>query len=41
MFAFDKVLIGIILIGLIGLIMEELVFRKIENSVHKKWGTEN
>jgi len=40
-FSFDKVLIGIILIALIGLIMEELVFKKIEKRTLEKWGNLN
>ncbi|NCP72073.1 ABC transporter permease [archaeon] len=37
-FSFDKVLIGIFLIAIIGLIMEELVFKKIEKATLVKWG---
>ncbi|MDO8623336.1 MAG: ABC transporter permease [archaeon] len=36
-FSFDKVLIGIFVIALIGLIMEELVFKKIEKLTIERW----
>jgi ABC-type nitrate/sulfonate/bicarbonate transport system permease component len=38
-FAFDKVLIGIFAIAIVGLIMEELVFKKIEKLTIEKWST--
>ena len=37
-FSFDKVLMGIFLIALVGLIMEELVFKTIEKKTIEKWG---
>ncbi len=40
-FSFDKVLIGILLIALIGLIMEEFVFKKIEKRINNRLGNIN
>jgi ABC-type nitrate/sulfonate/bicarbonate transport system permease component len=37
-FDFDKVLIGIVIIAIISLIVEKLIFKKIENHTLIKWG---
>ncbi len=38
LFAFDDVFSGIIMIGLIGLLVEELVFRRVEENLLIRWG---
>jgi len=37
-YSFDKVLVGILLIAIIGLSIESVVFKNIENLTLKKWG---
>lgn len=37
-FDFDKIFLGIILIAIIGLVIESLIFKKLESSAMKKWG---